>query len=253
MRVPVAEPSKSIAFVHDEARFSLSSSSGEVGSLATHQDKLLRKNMGFWSLTAASLGGVIGSGWLFGSLYAAQAAGPESIVTWIVGGMALALVALVYSELAMVKPESGGLVRYPMYANGSLVASLIGWGIWLGYSANPPTEASGIVQYLSKVIPGVYVHSHLTLPGMLLAIAFMLLFVAINYFGVQIFAKTNLVITILKFVVPTLTLVAFFISGFHPANFTSHGFARMVGARGSRPLLQPGLFLRIRGSARPLT
>lgn len=240
--ITTAQPAWCIALAHNSYPFTRGSD-----GLAAQPDKLLRKSMGFWSLTAASVGGVIGSGWLFGSLYAAQAAGPESIITWIVGGIALALVALVYSELAMVKPESGGLVRYPMYANGSLVASLIGWAIWLGYAANPPTEASGIVQYLSKVIPGVYVHSQLTLPGMLLATAFMLLFVAINYFGVQIFAKTNLVITILKFVVPLATLGAFFISGFHPANFTSHGFAPYGWSAGLSAIATAGIIFTYTG------
>lgn len=113
------------------------------------------KRLGYWSLTAASLGGVIGSGWLFGAMYAAQAAGPESIVSWIIGGLALMLVALVFIELAVSRPESGGLVRWPRYTNGSLVAAIIGWAIWLAYAANAPTEASGIVQYANKYIPGL--------------------------------------------------------------------------------------------------
>ncbi|KYP81313.1 APC family permease [Ferroacidibacillus organovorans] len=188
-----------------------------------NEDRLLKKRLGIWSLSAASLGGVIGSGWLFGAMYAAKAAGPESIVAWIVGAIAFGLVALVFSELAIVKPESGGLVRYPMYTNGSLVASLVGWGIWLGYAGNPPTEASGIVQYVSTFIPGVYNGSTLTPTGILLAVVLMIVFVLVNYFGVHIFAKVNLVVTIIKFVVPTLTLIAFFMSGFHPQNFTSYG------------------------------
>lgn len=212
-----------------------------------NQDSLLRKRMGFWSLTAASLGGVIGSGWLFGSMFAAQAAGPESIVTWIVGGIALALVALVFCELVMVKPESGSLVRYPMYTNGSLVASMIGWGLWLGYAANPPTEASGIVQYLSKFIPGVYVNAHLTGLGIVYAILLMIVFVAVNYFGVHIFAKTNLIVTTLKFVVPILTLLTFLMSGFHPSNFTSHGFAPNGWSAGLSAIATAGIVFAYTG------
>ena len=187
------------------------------------QEGQFHKRMGYWSLTAASLGGVIGSGWLFGAMYAAQVAGPESIVSWIVGGVALILLAIVFVELAISRPESGGLVRWPRYTNGSLVASIIGWGIWLGYAANPPTEASGIVQYASKYVPGVYNGTQLTFFGILIAIILLILFVLINYFGVQIFARANLIVTILKFIVPGITLVALFVSGFHPANFTQYG------------------------------
>ncbi len=212
-----------------------------------NQDSLLKKRMGFWSLTAASIGGVIGSGWLFGSMYAAQTAGPESILTWVIGGIALTLVALVFCELARVRPESGSLVRYPLYTNGSLVAAVIGWSIWLGYNSNPPTEASGIIQYISKFIPGVYANSHLTSVGILLAIVLMAIFVLVNYFGVQIFAKINLVVTILKFVVPILTLIAFFFSGFHPANFTSHGFAPNGWSAGLSAIATAGIIFAYTG------
>ncbi|WDL97619.1 APC family permease [Alicyclobacillus sp. ALC3] len=188
-----------------------------------NEDHLLKRRMGFWSLTAASLGGVIGSGWLLGAMYAAQSAGPASILSWVIGGVALGLVALGFIEMTRVRSISGGLVRYPQETNGSLVAAIIGWAIWLAYSANPPTEASGIIQYLSKLMPGLYNGTQLTASGILVAILIMIVFVVINYFGVHIFAKVNLVVTTLKFIVPTLTLIGLFASGFHASNFTSHG------------------------------
>jgi len=187
-------------------------------------DRLLRKRMGFWSLTAASLGGVIGSGWLFGAMFAARAAGPASIISWIVGGVALGLVALVFIELARVKPESGGLVRYPLYTNGSLVATMVGWGLWLGYVSNPPTEASGITQYMSRFWPGLYAGGRLTTAGLSVAVVLMILFVLVNYFGVHVFAKTNTVVTVIKFVVPGATLLTLLLGGFFQGqNLSGHG------------------------------
>ena len=133
------------------------------------------------------------------------------------------VMALVLVELALVKPESGGLARYPLYTNGALVASMIGWSIWLSNASNPPTESAGIVQYLSKFMPGVYNGTSLTSSGILLAIGFMVIFVVVNYFGVQFYAKINSVVTGLKLIVPVITLIAFIIAGFHPSNFTEHG------------------------------
>lgn len=86
------------------------------------EDDLLSKRLGFWSLVATGVGSVIGSGWLLASLYAAQAAGTAALLAWIVGGVLMLAIALVFAELGMVKPESGGLVRYPMYTNGPLAA-----------------------------------------------------------------------------------------------------------------------------------
>ncbi|QQE77194.1 APC family permease [Alicyclobacillus sp. SO9] len=192
----------------------------------------LKKNLGFWSLTAAALGGVIGSGWLFGAWKAAQLAGPESIITWIIGGIAMLLVGLVFSELGMVKPESGGLVRYPQYSNGSMVSAVIGLAIWFGFVANPPTEASGVVQYVSKFWPALYDkgNGHLTFIGILLAIVLMAVFVVINYFGVKLFGQVNTFVTTLKFIVPVLTIISLFIAGFHGSHFSKYGGFAPYGA-----------------------
>lgn len=187
-------------------------------------DALLRKRMGFWSLLAAGVGSVIGSGWLLSSMYAAQSAGPASLIAWVIGGLVMLLVALVFAELGMAKPESGGLVRYPLYSNGRFTASIVGWSMWVCYVGNPPTEAAGVVQYASAYLHGVYSGSRLTGLGILLAVALMVVFVVINYFGVQLFARTNNTVTAIKVLVPTTTVVLLIASGFDSHNFGArHG------------------------------
>jgi hypothetical protein len=42
---------------------------------------------------------IIDSGWLFGALFAAQAAGPAAIAGWLIGGIAIVISALVHAEL----------------------------------------------------------------------------------------------------------------------------------------------------------
>ncbi|MGZ4687949.1 MAG: proline-specific permease ProY, partial [Oryzihumus sp.] len=54
----------------------------------------LRRDIGFWGLTFVSLGSIIGSGWLLGALLAAQVAGPASIISWLMAGVFLAVLAL---------------------------------------------------------------------------------------------------------------------------------------------------------------
>jgi amino acid transporter len=93
------------------------------------EDRHLRRSLGLWQLTAIGFSGVIGSGWLLGALYAAQPAGPEAVVAWLVGGAALMLIALVMANLGGARPESGGLIRWPFYSSGRLVATIAGWGI----------------------------------------------------------------------------------------------------------------------------
>lgn len=75
------------------------------------QERHLRHDLGFWSLAAASFGGIMGSGWLFG----AQVAGPASLVSWVIAGGTVALVGLVLIELGASRPGAGGSVRWPLY------------------------------------------------------------------------------------------------------------------------------------------
>jgi amino acid transporter len=194
-----------------------------AGTQDGRPDAGLHKALGFWSLLAAGLGSVIGSGWLFSSMYAAQDAGPAAMLAWVIGGALMLLVALVFAELGMAKPESGGLVRYPMYSHGGLTAGIVGWAMWISYVGNPPTEAAGVVQYAASYLPGVYDGKSLTGLGIVIAVVLMAGFVALNWFGVLLFARSNTVVTAIKILIPTTTVVLLIASGFDSSNLTDHG------------------------------
>jgi amino acid transporter len=203
--------------------------SEDTGS--THpEDQHLRRHLGFWQLTAIAVSGVIGSGWLLSAMFAAQAAGPAAIITWAVGGAALLLIALVMVELGATRPQSGGLVRWPQATSGSLAATIVGCGIWIAYATNPPSESAAMLQYMAKYVPGLYHGTRLTVAGVGAGIVLMAIFVAVNWFGVQVFARVNGVITAAKVIVPAISvitlLVAALTSGHSAtANYTAHGFA----------------------------
>lgn len=188
---------------------------------------------------------MIGSGWLFSSMYAAQAAGPAALISWVIGGVLMLLVALVFAELGMVRPESGGLVRYPLYSNGRLAATVVGFAMWLSYVGNPASEASGVVQYASSWLPGVYDTDagRLTGLGILIAIALMGVFVVLNWFGVKLFAASNNLVTAIKVIIPTVTIILLVMSGFdhshgaggldnltHGGGFAPYGVSASLGA-----------------------
>jgi amino acid transporter len=194
------------------------------------EDRHLRRHLGFWQLAAISVSGVIGSGWLLSSMFAAQAAGPAAIITWVVGGAALLLIALVMVELGASRPESGGLVRWPQATSGSLTATIVGCGIWIAYATNPPSESAAMLQYMAKYVPGLYHGTRLTVGGIGAGIVLMAIFVAVNWFGVSLFARVNSAVTAAKVIVPAISvvtlLVAVLTSGHSAtANYTTHGFA----------------------------
>jgi amino acid transporter len=219
----------------------------------SREDRHLRRSLGFWQLTAIGFSGVIGSGWLLGAMYAAQLAGPEAIVAWLVGGAVLMLIALVMADLGAARPESGGLVRWPFYSSGRLVATVAGWGIWIAYATNPPSESAAMLQYMSKYVPNIYSGTSLTALGVLLGVAIMAVFVALNWFGVLLFARVNGALTVAKFVVPALTVVALFVAGFHRGNFTSHGgFAPYGWAPGLSAIATAGIIYAYTGFQGPV-
>ena len=78
-------------------------------------------------LLFASVGSIIGSGWLFGALNASAAAGPAAIISWALGGFMILLIALVYAELGTMFPLSGGVVRFPQMAFGTFASFTSGW------------------------------------------------------------------------------------------------------------------------------
>jgi amino acid transporter len=71
-------------------------------------DRRLRRDIGFVGLMFTSVGSIIGSGWLFGALSASTIAGPAAIISWIIGGGAMILLALVHAELGGMFPVAGG-------------------------------------------------------------------------------------------------------------------------------------------------
>src|SRR5213076_332516 len=87
----------------------------------------LRRDIGFLGLLFASLGSIIGAGWLFGALYASSLAGPAAIISWVLGGGAVMLLALTHAELGGMYPVAGGSARFPRYAFGNLVGFTGGW------------------------------------------------------------------------------------------------------------------------------
>jgi len=44
----------------------------------------LKRDVGFIGMLWASEGSIIGSGWLFGALFATQLAGPAALIAWLI-------------------------------------------------------------------------------------------------------------------------------------------------------------------------
>lgn len=182
-----------------------------------------KRNIGPWSLMLTGLGSIIGSGWLFGAWHASAIAGPAAILAWIIGAVVVLAIALTYAEMGAMFPESGGMVRYARYSHGSLVGFMAAWANWISIVSVIPIEAIASIQYMASWpypwAQALVDKGELTTPGLWASAVLVLVYFALNYWGVKLFVKTNSAITIFKLVVPALTGVALVYAGFNPGNF----------------------------------
>ncbi len=210
----------------------LESRSSAISPDAT-RDGRMRRDVGIVGLLFASVGSIIGSGWLFGALTASQIAGPAAVISWLIGAVMILVIGLVFAELGTMFPVSGGVARFPHIAFGSFASYTTGWILWIAVATTAPIEVEGALQYATKYAPfttrhttaaGDTVHT-LTGLGYVVAVLGMAFFVVVNYFGIRWFARINNVAVWWKLAVISIVIVAFLLASFHSSNFSSHGFA----------------------------
>ena len=106
----------------------------------------LQREVGLFALFMVSLGSVIGSGWLLGTLNASIVAGPAAIISWIIGAILLIGIALVYAELGAAYPISGGTARFTWIHAGTLGGFFCGTYSYLQAVAIAPIEVEAIAR-----------------------------------------------------------------------------------------------------------
>ncbi|MFI9646331.1 APC family permease [Streptomyces sp. NPDC052040] len=194
----------------------------------------LRRDVGLIGLMWASVGSIIGSGWLYGAEKAVVMAGPAAIISWLIGTVAIVLLALVHAELGGMFPVAGGTARYPHYAFGGLAGMSFGWFSWLQAATVAPIEVEAMIGYAGHwhFAQGLqHTDGTLSASGLVVAVVLMAVFVVVNFLGVRVLAHTNSAATWWKIAVPLATIFIIAVGNFHPHNFTSHGFAPF-GAKG---------------------
>ncbi|MEU9131770.1 APC family permease [Kitasatospora sp. NPDC048540] len=207
----------------DQLAPSASPSTGSPGS-----GRSLRREVGLIGLLWASVGSIIGSGWLYGAKNAVMVAGPAALISWGIGAVAIVLLAFVHAELGGMFPVAGGTARYPHYAFGGLAGMSFGWFSWLQAATVAPIEVEAMIGYAGHwEFAKSFLNDNgtLTASGFVVAVILMGVFVAVNFLGVRVLSHTNSFATWLKIFVPLLAIFTLAVTNFHGGNFTSHGFA----------------------------
>ena len=189
-----------------------------------------KRELGLIGATWASETSIIGSGWLFGALFAAQAVGGAAVIAWVIAGIIIIILALCHAELGAMFPVSGGTARFPHFAFGSVAGIGFGFFAYMQAVTIAPIECFAFMQYASYYWPGLFdsTTKNVTGAGFILTVVLMAVFVAVNFLAMRIFARVNNVITWWKVLVPVLAIIVL-LTHWHTGNFTAGGTGFMPG------------------------
>ncbi|MDF2939909.1 MAG: amino acid permease [Gammaproteobacteria bacterium] len=203
-----------------------------------------KRSVGPVGLMFTAVSGILGSAWLFSPYYAAQIAGPAALLTWLIGGLAMLLIALTFAELTCLFPVSGGNARFIFFSHGVLSSFLFSWIMWLGYAAVAPAETMGVLQYLASELPWLVIQKKqvtvLSSAGYGVAALVLLAMCIINFISIKWLSRYNAAIVWVKMIVPVIVAVSIFSLSFNFHNFTQYGGFMPYGFKGVANALSLG-------------
>jgi APA family basic amino acid/polyamine antiporter len=114
----------------------------------------LRRDLSALDLTVFGVGVTIGTGiFVLTGVAAATKAGPAIALSFVVAGIACALAALCYAELASAVPVAGSAYTFSYATLGELIAWIIGWDLVLEFTLGAAAVAKGWSKYLVELLP----------------------------------------------------------------------------------------------------
>jgi amino acid transporter len=216
----------------------MASETGGLTQAIKPRDVGLKREIGLIGATWASETSIIGSGWLFGSFFAAQAIGGAAVLAWIIAGIAIIILALVHAELGGMYPVAGGTARFPHLAYGAGAGISFGFFSWLQAVTVAPIEAYAVIRYAHYFWPSIYDPNasggagNATHIGFVVEIILMAIFTAVNFIAIKQLNYIFSAVTWWKVAIPVITIIILF-TKFNSANFSAGGgfFPSGTGAK----------------------
>ena len=181
----------------------------------------LKKDISGFGFFALAFGSMIGVGWITALGGWFEQAGPVgAIVAFAAGGTLMLIIGLCYAEVTPMLPVTGGEVAYAYKAYGTSKAFIIGWFLAFGYLSVSAFEAISVGLVLSFLLPQIDIFPLYEIAGstvyathLLLAFVFTGFITGINYFGVGIASRVQIVLTVLFLLCAVLFVVSGIASG----------------------------------------
>jgi APA family basic amino acid/polyamine antiporter len=187
-----------------------------MSSAPTSKPLELIRGLGPWAAMAMVVGHIIGTGVFLVPSAMARATGSVGLIflVWIVGGLLSLFGALTIAELGAAMPEAGGAYIYLKRGFGPVWGFLFGWmNNLIGKPASISTIAAGFLIFVGYFVPAVRTPIftlHLPVPfadhpyefvftwAQPLAAAAIAFVSFINYLGVRLAGRLQVVLTFIK-------------------------------------------------------
>ncbi|WP_052659302.1 APC family permease [Bacillus alveayuensis] len=164
-------------------------------------DKVLSQ----FDILALAFGAMIGWGWVVLSGSWVSTAGTlGAIVAFMLGGIAVVFIGLVYSELTTAMPKVGGEHVFVERAMGEKWAFVASWSIALGYISVVAFEAVALPTVVEYLFPDYKVGFMWTVAGydvyfswMALGVVGAIILTLLNMFGIKTAATFQFIVTVL--------------------------------------------------------
>jgi amino acid transporter len=159
----------------------------------------LRRSLSFWDLLIYGLIFMvpIAPFGIFGSVF--NASGGMVALAYAVGAIGMVFTAISYAQMSKAFPLAGSVYAYAGRGIARPFGFIAGWQILLDYILIPALLyiISGIA--MNAFVPGV--------PVVVWVIGFIVLNTAVNYFGIELTARTNRVMLVIELIVLAIFLV----------------------------------------------
>jgi len=150
--------------------------------------------LGFWTCTALVIGNTIGVGiFLLPATLAPY--GLNALWGWLITLIGCVCLAVVFSVLPRLLPEEDGPYGYTQRAFGASLTFYVLWCYWFSAWVTNSTLATGVVGYLSILVPALRTVSWL---APVTALALIWTFVLINSLGIRMAGSIQIVTTVSK-------------------------------------------------------
>lgn len=135
---------------------------------------------------------VIGSAFFLGAGKIAAATGMLAPITWILCGILLLPLVLIFSHLALRFPQAGGIYVYSKECLGSLWGFISGWGYYIGVVAANAAVLHAFSSELQKIHHVNQFLRSVHINGLFFDVGLIVLFTIFNLFNIEFLERMQL-------------------------------------------------------------